>query len=761
MNNLINIEQSLLKLMKEEPQELEKILPALAAIPAAIAAGAARLGAGALAAGAAKLGAGALAAGAAGGKIAAVAGKAAAGAGRGAVMAGGRAAARSAISGTKDSLSDSPPEYDPETEAIMPIAASIKKLMKAQPWGSQQRTNTMRGQQFGGGSPMKWGIGSGGRTPTMGGGGSSSPFGTAANLSDNALASSSDASRVAEAKGTAAAEGYAERLGTKVSRAGDRALHGPPPEPEPMKVTIVDPNEEKSIENALTPSYADDSASTESSALEKSLLKLMKADEPAKRNNQKRKKFETWRKKQELENFGGRLQDEVRRRAAAEIHHSDWESPRTDVLLPLEHPRSKLFVKRKNSDTEDRTHNYAAYRYLNQIRNGQTMGAIHHQKGIKAVGQASHFQQGGRFQDEGGNETPHVFQGANFHQHPDWGDPSARSYLIKNPMDIHTFLDDHTEDMVAHLSEEKMDGAHDILNKIRQEAPPTLGSKENPYPPIENALLKLMKAQLDPNRFNKPSGFNTSQNNPRTASEIADFTPGAGSTTEPVSTQGLRDTTGKLVRGLLGGGFRDEKPKQTPIEITIANPDTGTADAGPKSTGWEMPDTPSGAESTSTDSAPSNTTTKVPEVKEPKSLLNTLEKLMKADSSEDTIDHEGLYDEYDDDRRKEFHRLIEEAGAKNAAKKKALREQRAQYLATDLGDADLDSETQRLMSKPITPPEPPIYSGRVLGLDEFSETDPHGDESFSSSSTEYKPSRKPTKRDLDFSIENSLLKLMK
>ena len=51
MNNLPNIEQSLLKLMKEEPQELEKVLPALAAIPAAIAAGALKLGAGALAAG--------------------------------------------------------------------------------------------------------------------------------------------------------------------------------------------------------------------------------------------------------------------------------------------------------------------------------------------------------------------------------------------------------------------------------------------------------------------------------------------------------------------------------------------------------------------------------------------------------------------------------------------------------------------------------------------------------------------------------------
>ena len=577
-------------------------------------------------------------------------------------------------------------------------------------------------------------------------------------------------------------------------------------------------------------------------SIERSLLKLMKADEPAKRNNQKRKKFETWRKKQELENFGGRLQDEIRRRAAAEIHHSDWESPRTDVLLPLGHPRSKLFVKRKNSDTEDRTHNYAAYRYLNQIRNGQTMAAIHHQKGIKAVGQASHFQQGGRFQDEGGNETPHVFQGANFHQHPNWDYRPQRSYIIKHPMDIHTFLDDHTEDMVAHLPEEKMDGAHDILNKIRQEAPPALGSKENPYPPIENALLKLMKAPeyeydlpydeldafsdaddfdvddeldnkispeshewlddregnraayqanqrrekeardagfmsaeamdrhddeadyedivsseaksrrtygamqaakpemdtpvtregvgapdpasianwdesdfevedlgygqagkpmqqktgserraeeqaklpktgyaankeklkdidfaienallklmkapLDPNRFNKPSAFNTQQNTPRTASEIADFTPGAPDTRVGFDVGAITDKIGRIAEGALTKPVEAlGKPKEY---------EEPTEDAGPKSTGWEMPDTPSGTESASTDSVPSTDTKpfefkplpqgpnvsdatiagentqsllsqeqskpKVPDVKQPQSLLNTLEKLMK------------------------------------------------------------------------------------------------------------------------------------
>ena len=267
MNNLPNIEQSLLKLMKEEPQELEKVLPALAAIPAAIAAGALKLGAGALAAG---------------GKIAAGAGKAAAGAGRGAATVGrgvqGAARAnamRNYVSEQRSgqAAAEPPPDYDPETEDIMPIAASIKKLMKAQPMSSQWKTNTMRGQQFGGSSPIKWGMGAGKRQPTMGGGGSSSPFGTAAEQSAASLASPSS---ISEAKGTAAAEGLADRLGAKAGRAGARALYGPEPEAPPMKVEIVDPNEEKSIENALTPPYADDSSSTESSALEKSLLKLMK-----------------------------------------------------------------------------------------------------------------------------------------------------------------------------------------------------------------------------------------------------------------------------------------------------------------------------------------------------------------------------------------------------------------------------------------------------------------------------------------------------
>ena len=246
------------------------------------------------------------------------------------------------------------------------------------------------------------------------------------------------------------------------------------------------------------------------------------------------------------------------------------------------------------------------------------------------------------------------------------------------------------------------------------------------------------------------------------ASEIESNTPGAADTRVGFNVGNITDKIGRMAEGALtkpvsGLASKLGKPVTAP-----EGPALGTAEnplhyiqdnkpSEPNSTGGEMPEAKiqgllgTGDGDTPPPSPqPKGLLNEQDKLTDPKPILNSLLKLMKADSAED------------------IHRLIEEAGAKNAAKKKALREQRAQYLATDLGDADLDSETQRLMSKPITPPEPPIYSGRVLGLDEFFETDPHGDESFSSSSTEYKPSRKPTKRDMqEFSIENSLLKLMK
>ena len=290
---------------------------------------------------------------------------------------------------------------------------------------------------------------------------------------------------------------------------------------------------------------------------------------------------------------------------------------------------------------------------------------------------------------------------------------------------------------------------------------------------IERSLLKLMKAPLNPNRFNKPSGFNTQQNYGRTASEIADFTPGAADTRVGFDVGAITDKIGRAAEGALTKPMEAlGRKKEVPEEVEEVEVDDTPALGSADNPYHYIQDNPSGTESASTDSVPSTDTNtgttapkipevKTPEVKPPQSLLNTLEKLMK----------EGGDKEGRQWMRTEHYEPNRPAGIQG-------------WKQRDLLDRTLE-EVPYMMDKPVPPrtkkrlstvsvdePQNQSSSGRAMDIPmKDSDLPPEmreliygtaGDESFSSSAGEYKPSRKPTKRDMqEFSIENSLVKLMK